>query len=103
MLVDVLTDDPLIFSGSANFSTNSLLNNDENMLLIRGNQAVADIYLGEFVRLFNHFYFRTIANQLAQRDSLDERRAAYLDASGKWIKSYFTRGRYHNLRRELFR
>jgi phosphatidylserine/phosphatidylglycerophosphate/cardiolipin synthase-like enzyme len=103
MLVDVLTDDPLVFSGSANFSTNSLLNNDENMLLIRGNQAVADIYLGEFVRLFNHFYFRTIANRLAQEDSLEERRAAYLDASGKWIKSYFTRGRYHNLRRELFR
>ena len=39
MAVDVLGDDPLVFTGSANFSPNSLLGNDENMLLIRGDQV----------------------------------------------------------------
>jgi hypothetical protein len=31
------------------------------MLIIRGDTRVADIYLGEFMRLFNHFYFRFVA------------------------------------------
>jgi hypothetical protein len=28
------------------------------MLIIRGSTRVADLYLGEFMRLFNHFEFR---------------------------------------------
>lgn len=102
MLLDVLTDDPKVFTGSANFSENSLLYNDENMLLIRGNRKVADVYLGEFLRLFNHFYFRTVARRLAQTDSLDERKAAFLDPTPQWVKRHFTPGSFHCLRRELF-
>ncbi|MGH8610363.1 MAG: phospholipase D-like domain-containing protein, partial [Gammaproteobacteria bacterium] len=45
LLIDPLSDDPLVCSGSANFSPGSLLQNDENMLLIRGDTRVADIYL----------------------------------------------------------
>jgi len=103
MLLDALTDDPKIFTGSANFSENSLLYNDENMLLIRGNRKVADVYLGEFLRLFNHFYFRTVTGRLAQTDSLDERRAVFLDSTPQWVKKHFARGRFHCLRRELFK
>ncbi len=33
LLIDPLSDDPLVCSGSANFSSRSLLQNDENMLL----------------------------------------------------------------------
>ena len=58
MLVDPLGADPLIVAGSANFSAASTDKNDENMLVIRGNKRVADIYLGEFMRLYNHHAFR---------------------------------------------
>jgi phosphatidylserine/phosphatidylglycerophosphate/cardiolipin synthase-like enzyme len=58
MLIDPLSDDPIVISGSANFSDASTNKNDENMLLVRGNKRVADIYFGEFVRLFSHFSFR---------------------------------------------
>jgi phosphatidylserine/phosphatidylglycerophosphate/cardiolipin synthase-like enzyme len=58
MLIDPLTSDPLVITGSANFSPASTNENDENMLIIRGSTRVADIYLGEFMRLFNHFQFR---------------------------------------------
>jgi phosphatidylserine/phosphatidylglycerophosphate/cardiolipin synthase-like enzyme len=64
LLIDPLSDDPLVCSGSANFSSNSLLQNDENMLLIRGDTRVADIYLTEFDRIFRHFYFRDMANEI---------------------------------------
>jgi phosphatidylserine/phosphatidylglycerophosphate/cardiolipin synthase-like enzyme len=58
MLIDPLCDDPIVIAGSANFSEASTIQNDENMLIIRGNTAVADIYFGEFMRMFSHFSFR---------------------------------------------
>ncbi|TAL40732.1 MAG: hypothetical protein EPN92_14105, partial [Chitinophagaceae bacterium] len=54
-IVDPLSASPVVITGSANFSDESLTNNDENMLVIKGNKRVADIYFGEFARLFDHF------------------------------------------------
>ncbi|WP_431236097.1 phospholipase D-like domain-containing protein (plasmid) [Mycolicibacterium psychrotolerans] len=65
LLIDPLSDDPLVCTGSANFSANSLLHNDENMLLIRGDIRVADIYLTEFDRIFRHFFARNAINKIA--------------------------------------
>jgi phosphatidylserine/phosphatidylglycerophosphate/cardiolipin synthase-like enzyme len=62
MLIDPLGDDPIVITGSANFSDASTSGNDENMLVIRGDTRVADIYLGEFMRLFSHFRLRARAN-----------------------------------------
>lgn len=58
MLIDPLTDDPIVVAGSANFSDASTRRNDENMVITRGNKRVADIYLGEFMRLYSHHAFR---------------------------------------------
>jgi phosphatidylserine/phosphatidylglycerophosphate/cardiolipin synthase-like enzyme len=58
MLVDPLSTNPIVITGSANFSAASTKNNDENMLVIRGDARVAEIYLTEFMRLFNHFEAR---------------------------------------------
>ena len=52
MLMDPLSIDPIVVTGSANFSKVSTNDNDENMLVIRGDQRVADIYFTEFNRLF---------------------------------------------------
>ncbi|TAL70154.1 MAG: hypothetical protein EPN82_05945 [Bacteroidetes bacterium] len=62
MLINPLTDDPIVITGSANFSDASVIKNDENMVIIRGNTRVADIYLGEFMRLFSHHSFRESLN-----------------------------------------
>jgi phosphatidylserine/phosphatidylglycerophosphate/cardiolipin synthase-like enzyme len=58
MLVDPLGNDPILVAGSANFSKASTTQNDENMLVVRGDTRVADIYLGEFMRLYTHHAFR---------------------------------------------
>jgi phosphatidylserine/phosphatidylglycerophosphate/cardiolipin synthase-like enzyme len=58
MLVDPLGNDPIVIAGSANFSDASTEDNDENMVIVRGNRRVADIYLGEFMRLWTHHAFR---------------------------------------------
>lgn len=45
LLIDPLGKDPIIITGSANFSDESTLRNDENTLVIRGDSRVANIYL----------------------------------------------------------
>ena len=65
LLRDPLGAGPLVVTGSANFSAASTNANDENMLLIRGNKRVADIYFTEFNRIFNHYYFRSVVEATA--------------------------------------
>jgi phosphatidylserine/phosphatidylglycerophosphate/cardiolipin synthase-like enzyme len=105
MLIDALSDDPQLFTGSANFSNPSVTGNDENMLLMRGPQfrVVTDIYVNEFMRLFNHLYFRTIAVRLAKEKRGDVRKAAILEATDRWVKKHFKAGSYHDRLRVLFR
>lgn len=83
MIVDPLTDDPIVISGSANFSDASTEKNDENMLVIRGDQRVADIYLGEFMRLFHHLYFRDLIEKVSQGTN------SYLKPDDSWTQPYF--------------
>src|SRR5207247_962844 len=100
LLIDPLSDDPLVCSGSANFSTGSLLQNDENMLLIRGDTRMADIYLTEFDRIFRHFYFRDVANELHRKG--DDAKSIYLEEDDTWTTPYFTSGKTKNSRRMMF-
>ena len=67
LLSDPLSGDPIVVSGSANFSEASTVKNDENMVIIRGDIRVADLYFTEFNRLFNHYYFRAVYNKMKQQ------------------------------------
>jgi phosphatidylserine/phosphatidylglycerophosphate/cardiolipin synthase-like enzyme len=103
LLIDPLSDDPLICSGSANFSENSLTGNDENMIITRGDTRVADIYLTEFDRLFRHFYFRDVSNEVASRRKGSERpKKVFLDETDSWTDQYFFPGGFKSRRREMF-
>jgi phosphatidylserine/phosphatidylglycerophosphate/cardiolipin synthase-like enzyme len=86
MLVDPLGTDPIVISGSANFSDASTSDNDENMLVIRGDTSVADIYLGEFFRLWNHYAFREFAAANANNPNV---RPQFLIPNDSWRDPYF--------------
>ena len=83
MLIDPLTDDPIVVAGSANFSDASTRRNDENMVITRGNKRVADIYLSEFMRLYTHHAFR---ESLQWRDPDDLPKRLRTD---DWWRDYF--------------
>lgn len=102
MLVDPLSDDPLVITGSANFSRPSQRTNDENMLVIRGDKRVADIYFGEFMRVFDHHYARYIVSILTDEGRSDPE-AGYLKAvTQEWLRSHFTPDGYKSKRRKYF-
>jgi phosphatidylserine/phosphatidylglycerophosphate/cardiolipin synthase-like enzyme len=87
MLVDPLSSDPIIVSGSANFSEASTNDNDENMVIIRGNQRAADIYFTEFNRIFNHYYFRAVYNNAKEKKRTDSE-SLFLKSNDSWLNKY---------------
>ena len=66
IVIDAETESPLIYTGSANMSGNSVFNNDENLLEMKGSPRIAHIYLAEFLRLYEHYRARArfIASKL---------------------------------------
>jgi len=125
MLIDPLSDYPTVISGSANFSENSTLNNDENMLIVEGNTRVADIYLTEYMRVWTHFQFRDeITGSLeaaAKAETQKEWEAAgkkakqaikdfragklhkiYLDSTDGWTAKFFEEGSVEAMERDYF-
>ena len=123
LLVDPLSDAPVVVSGSANFSMASTTRNDENMLVLRGQEArrVAECYLVEFMRVFSHHQPRRAAVEHMERQSgvrlqrrhpkPGEARAqlvgdaaaqSALAPSGSWLHSYFVEGSKRMVERCLF-
>ncbi len=102
LILDALTNDPLLISGSANFSKNSTVNNDENMVITRGNLRLTDMFLGEFMRLWNHFYAREISNRQAAKLGTQKHEASYLAPNDSWAKPYYKKGTVQYKERELF-
>lgn len=106
MLIDPLGKKPVTLTGSANFSEASVNVNDENMLLIRGDTRVADIYFGEFMRVFAHHRFReSVKRHIAEfgtaaRDSWKPQ--DLFEDWTKWAPTHFRKGSEHDIKRRYF-
>jgi phosphatidylserine/phosphatidylglycerophosphate/cardiolipin synthase-like enzyme len=70
LLHDPLGPDPIVVTGSANFSEASTKENDENMVIIRGDRRVADIYFTEFNRLWGHYQYRSVVEAVAKQPTM---------------------------------
>ena len=101
ILVDPLSQNPIMITGSANFSNNSSKNNDENQLLIAGETEVADVYLGEFMRMFDHYYFRDYKEMTAKQRKTNPK-AGFLYATDAWTDRFFDGGEREALRLAFF-
>jgi hypothetical protein len=87
ILADPFGPDPVLITGSANFSTNSTVANDSNVLVFRGDTAVADVYVADFMRMFEHYWFRS------RKDAkLEANQIFALKDSDVWSERYFTPG-----------
>lgn len=89
LLKDPLGDDPIVVTGSANFSKASVNDNDENMLFVRGDRRAADIYFTEFNRLFNHYYFRAVHDAVHENGRSDDEGTLFLaENANAWLRKY---------------
>lgn len=101
MVVDPLGAAPVVVTGSANFSGASQHANDENMLVISGNKRVADIYFGEFMRVFDHLYSRYIVGKIKAQGNGDPN-AGFLKAKDTWVAAHYKQDGRKDLRRRYF-
>lgn len=88
VVVDAEGENPIVFTGSANFSNNSLHKNDENLIEISACPRVAAIYLAEFLRLFEHYRARAAF----ERRQGGDRESFRLTADASWARKYFVPG-----------
>jgi phosphatidylserine/phosphatidylglycerophosphate/cardiolipin synthase-like enzyme len=88
MLIDPLGDDPIVVTGSANFSNASTTDNDENMIIVRGDRRTADIYATEFNRIFNHYYFRSVTEATAGEPQSALDASLFLAEDDSWEQKY---------------
>jgi phosphatidylserine/phosphatidylglycerophosphate/cardiolipin synthase-like enzyme len=92
MLVDPLGPRPTVVTGSANFSKASTDTNDDNMLVIRGDKRIADIYFGEYLRLYTHYAFREsvkIYMEKKRRGAPENWKPQFLVDDDSWMQPYF--------------
>jgi len=92
MLVDPLGESPVVVTGSANFSKASTDTNEENMLVIRGDKRIADIYLGEYLRLYTHYAFREAVKIFTEKQEAgkpEDWKPQFLVDDDVWMQPYF--------------
>src|ERR1051325_7825952 len=92
LLIDPLGEDPIVITGSANFSKPSQTTNDENMLVIRGNTRVSDIYFGEFMRIFDHLYSRYVVRKIREAGTNDPDAGFLKEDPKEWVPKHFEAG-----------
>jgi phosphatidylserine/phosphatidylglycerophosphate/cardiolipin synthase-like enzyme len=97
ILADPFGDDPVLVTGSANFSTNSTMHNDSNSLLVRGDKGVTDIYATEFMRMFEQYHFRG-----AKKKADDKNTVITLSETDAWSNRYYVDGSEEAMDRMLF-
>ncbi|MBI3197287.1 MAG: hypothetical protein HYZ40_07215 [Rhodospirillales bacterium] len=66
-VIDPFSDNCLVVTGSHNLGFKASYNNDENMLLIRGNRRVAEAYATHAADIFEHYRWRWYNQRRAQR------------------------------------
>jgi phosphatidylserine/phosphatidylglycerophosphate/cardiolipin synthase-like enzyme len=89
IVIDGETSTPTIYSGSANMSNASLYNNDENLLEIKNSTRLAQIYVAEFFRLYEHYRARAIHQRNEDEGGPTDLKLA---ADASWAKDDFTPG-----------
>ncbi len=104
IIVDPFGVDPVLVTGSANYSNNSTLHNDENSLIIRGDSGVTDVYVTEFMRMFDHYWFRAHieGKTKGSKGKTLKQRIAGLSADASWSEPYYKAGDKKMLERQVF-
>lgn len=100
VVVDPVSDRGVVVLGSHNLGYKASYENDENLLIIRGNRRLVEAYAVHVLDIYEHYRFRAVQQELHDEgkkgwDGFLSRDAKWLDASVKSEKGdlarYFSR------------
>jgi phosphatidylserine/phosphatidylglycerophosphate/cardiolipin synthase-like enzyme len=70
IVIDPNGDQPVLVTGSHNFSASASAKNDENLIIIENNKELVKAYAANVQGVFDHYRFRAVANMM-QREGKD--------------------------------
>lgn len=83
VVIDPMSPDCVVITGSHNLGFKASYDNDENLLIVQGNQALARAYAVNILDVYDHYRFRYIIQKSGKRAF------SGLDTSDKWQNKYF--------------
>lgn len=90
ILVDFTSENPLIISGSHNFSPNASRANDENYMIIRNDTELADTFGCEVLRIYDHYRYRFVCSQQAKKQKGKKKLSPpHLTEDSSWTDDYY--------------
>src|SRR5262249_30181540 len=84
VVVDPLSPDCVVITGSHNLGYRASYCNDENLLIIRGNQDLAKAYAVHILDVYDHYRFRFV------QQSRHAKFSGFLSSDDSWQNKYFT-------------
>jgi len=83
LVVDPLSDDPVVVTGSHNFSAPASEKNDENLVVVRGHSALAKAYAAHVMSVYEHYRYRSYIRETLAKGKTPW---SYLDDDDQWLK-----------------
>jgi hypothetical protein len=83
VVIDPMTPDCVVITGSHNLGYQASYNNDENLLIVQGHSELAQAYAVNVMDVYDHYRFRYIVNKQGVKAF------SGLETTDKWQKKYF--------------
>ena len=84
LLVDPLGDDPVLVTGSHNFSGAASTKNDENLVIVRGHKQLARAYAAHIMSVYQHYRYRSYIREM---EAEGKKPWSQLADDDHWLKS----------------
>ncbi len=83
LVIDPLSDEPVVVTGSHNFSASASEKNDENLIIIRGHKKLAAAYATYVMSVYQHYRYRSYIREMLAQGKTPW---SYLDDDDQWLK-----------------
>lgn len=85
IVIDAFSENPIVITGSHNFSISASQSNDENFVVIRGNKKLAQHYAVACISMYNHYKWR---GYLYSKALKNEKPWSHLNTDPSWQQFY---------------
>jgi len=84
LVIDPLSEDPIVVTGSHNFSAPASDKNDENLVIVRGQKKLAIAYAAYVMSVYQHYRYRSYIREMLAQGKTPW---SYLDDDDQWLKN----------------
>jgi phosphatidylserine/phosphatidylglycerophosphate/cardiolipin synthase-like enzyme len=91
VVIDPLSPDCVVITGSHNLGFKASYENDENLLIIKGNRKLAEAYMTHVLDVYDHYRFRALQRTLKNSGSSVE--GAILKTDDTWLGKKLSHGK----------